>query len=183
MKRYNIKKQFGFIILMMFSTSLFAQNLNFSDFDKDDDGWIEKEEFRTVFTANYWDDWNNVDNSYLDDEDFYTFNYALIDTDDDDLLTEEEWTYGYDYYYGDYLKDGYDSFEAYDVDGDGYIEYTEYYDGLYDTDYYVTWDIDKDTYLSQEELAENVFENWDLNDTGLMSRSEFYNFDGFYKDI
>ncbi len=180
MKKYNIAKQAILFLFIMFSSSVFAQNLNYEDFDVDGDGWIEKEEFRTVFVANFWNDWNNVDNDYLDDEDFYTFNYKLIDIDNDDLLTLDEWTYGCNYYYGDYLVD---DFDAYDIDGDGFLEYVEYYDVLYDTDYYVAWDIDKDTYLSQAELAENVFERWDLNDTGLLSRSEYKNFDKYYKDI
>ncbi len=180
MKKFDMTKQALLICLMFFSTSLFAQNLNFDDFDLDNDGWVEKDEFKAVFIANYWDDWNPDDDENLDEDDFYTFTYAIIDVDDDELLTPEEWVYGYDYYYGDYLVD---DFVAYDVDGDGYLEYAEYYDVLYDTDFYATWDIDMDTYLSKAELAENVFELWDTNDTGLMSKSEFNNFKKYYDDI
>ncbi len=179
MKNY-IKNLMAILFLLFSSSTLLAQELKYEDFDKDNDGWIEKEEFKTVFTDYYWDDWNNVDDPYLDDEDFYTFTYNIIDVDNDEMLSLDEWTYGYNYYYGDYLLD---DFTAYDIDGDGFVEYTEYTDPFYDTDFFVSWDVDRDTYLSEEELGERVFERWDTNDTGLMSRAEFKNFKRAYEDI
>ncbi len=155
-----------------------AQNLTFNDFDNDGDNLVEKQEFMDTFTSNYAEDWDNTDNTNLDDEDFYTATYSVVDIDEDDLIDEDEWNWGYNYYYGDYLGDDFDLY-----DYDDYISYEEYYDAFDYTDYYATWDVDRDTYLSESELAEGVFESWDVNDNGVIDKNEFNSFDAYYLDI
>lgn len=167
-------------LLLIIPFAAFAQDKDFSDFDKDGDGLIERYEFVDVFTANYVDDWDNTDDAGLDDEDFYFTNYAILNIDNNDYIDVDEWRVGYDYFYGDYL---FDDYAMYDADGDGYLEYVEYYDALYDSDYYLSWDVDRDGYLDQYELAYAVFDNWDINDNLVLNRSEFNSFDMYYLDI
>lgn len=171
-------------MLIMFSLISFScqreKDLSFEDFDNDADNLIDREEFKNTFTANYYDDWNNEDDEYLDDEDFYVSVYDIWDTDDDELLTEEEWIMGYDYYYGDYIVNDY---EAVDIDGDGFIEYAEYNDVLGDSDFFATWDVDASEYLDEEELAEGLFTIWDVDNSGYLERDEFNEFDLYYLDI
>lgn len=172
------------LILLFFITTLaspiFAQEKDFNDFDLDDDGLVERYEFVDVFVESYTDDWDNTDDNKLDDEDFYTASYSMLNADDNDYIDADEWTFGYDYFYGDYL---YDDYALYDSDGDGYVEYVEYYDSLYDSDYFLSWDVDADGYLDQYELAYAVFDNWDISENYVLDRSEFNSFDFYYLDI
>lgn len=180
LKPKPMKKLLFALIGLIIPLTFFAQNKTFSDFDKDGDGFIERYEFVDVFTANYVDDWDNTDDAGLDDEDFYTTSYARLNVNDNDYIDPEEWVTGYNYFYGDYL---YDDYVLYDTDGDGYVEYAEYYDALYDSDYFMSWDVDNDGYLDQYELAYAVFDNWDVNDNLLLNRSEYNSFDYYYLDI
>lgn len=168
------------ILFVGVSPVVMAQNMSFSDFNDDGNQHIGMQEFKEAFTAYYIDDWDNTDNSGLDDEDFYTYTYDMIDTDDDDLLSSAEWDIGYDYYYGEYIEDDY---EEYDVNDDGYVSYSEYEDSIIDTDLYVDWDVDRDTYLSQDELSESVFNTWDANNNSKLSNQEFIDFDLYYNDV
>lgn len=168
-------------MLIVLSSGKFVQDdLVFEDWDKNGDGLITRSEFVDMFTANYVDDWNVVDDAHLDDEDFYRTSYHIWDEDKDTLLNEQEWMLGYDYYYGDYILDDY---EGIDADGDGYIEYTEYYDALRGNDYYPEWDVDEDMYLNEHELARMVFNNWDYDDSNFIEKDEYEEFDTFYLDI
>lgn len=168
------------LFLIGMPSHLMAQNLSYSDFNDDGNEHIDMQEFKDSFTAYYIDDWDNTDNEGLDDEDFYLYTYDMIDTDDDDLLSSAEWDIGYDYYYGDYVDDDY---TVYDLDEDGYISYDEYEDAVIDTDYYDVWDVDSDMYLSQNELAESVFNTWDTNDDMELNNEEFIDFDLYYGDV
>ena len=177
------KNKLTFLSIVFFSllvVSLPAQNKTFQDFDTDGDNKIERHEFQTVFMKNYTNDLDFVDNPGLDDEDFFTMTYAILDSDNNKLLVENEWKFGYDYYFNGYVVN---DFWVYDIDGDGYISYAEYMQALSDTDYYMTWDIDRDNYLDEFELANAVFDTWDVNDNGILNQSEFYRFDVYYSDI
>jgi hypothetical protein len=171
---------FTLILCSLMVVSLSAQNKTFGDFDLDKDDKIERQEFLATFMEAYTNDWNTKDDPGLDDEDFYTLTYRILDRNDDNMLMMEEWKFGHDYYYGGYVVD---DFWVYDLNGDNQISYAEYTSALYDTDYYLIWDVDRDAYLSDYELAERVFDTWDVNDNGVLNKSEFYRFDIYYSDI
>lgn len=169
-----------FIAVFFFSTvALNAQDLSFKYFDKDGDSLVEKQEFRNVFIEKYQRDLDNVDDRGLDDEDFYTISYNVLDLNNDNIIDPSEWENGYRYYYNKYLIN---DLSLYDINKDNYLSYTEYLDALTDTDYFITWDIDRNTFLSEDELAEQVFETWDLNGNEVLSKTEFRKFNSFYKD-
>lgn len=155
-------------------------NLDFYDFDKDESNTIERDEFVEVFTANFYDDWNKTDDPYLDDEAFHQVVFDVWDVDDDDFMTRDEWTSGYDYYFGNYVVVDYDDI---DLNKDNYIVYDEYYNVIGDTDFFVEWDIDRDLNISEEELANGVFNRWDINNDGVLDLDEYVEFDSFYLDI
>ncbi len=184
MKTYNrtmLKRILTLPLILLLSMACDREeNLTFQDFDTDNDGFISQQEFEAVFTANYYDDWDREDDDYLDDEDFYYGTYYMWDQDDDELLSEEEWIMGYDHYYGNYI---FDDYEGIDVDGDGFIEYEEYSNVLGDTDYYLNWDADASEYLNEEELATGVFQIWDVDNSGLIEKDEYAQFDSYYLDI
>ena len=157
-----------------------GQDLTFSDWDKNEDTFISRSEFIEVFSLVYVDDWDLSDDPYLDDEDFYRVTYRMFDADDDKLLTGQEWMFGYDFYYRDYISDDY---VAIDTSGDGFIEYEEYYSALDKAGYHEIWDIDNDTYLSKNELARLLFNNWDIDNSNFIEIDEYNKFDRYFSDI
>ena len=181
-----MKRLFNFlpVVFLLFAVTLLSCNrekeLTFNDFDKNNNGIIDEQEFEEVFTANYYDDWNRKNNDYLDDEDFYLTSYEVWDVDDDERLTEEEWLFGYDYHYGDFIVEEY---EVIDIDGDGFIEYVEYEDVLNDTPFYTQWDVDASEYLSDTELAEGIFEIMDKDNDQVLDEDEYLEFDAYFLDI
>lgn len=177
----TIKYTIAFLsaVVFLFSCNR-VENLSFEDFDKNNDKEISLEEFEDVFTANYYRDWDNDDDPYLDDEDFHTGVYDAFDADDDQMLTEEEWLYGFDYYYGNYIVT---DFNDLDLDDDEHISYEEYYNSLGETNFYKDWDRDADDRISEEELATGVFTIWDVDNSGALEADEFEEFDSYYLDI
>ncbi|MFP4060041.1 MAG: hypothetical protein ACOCXD_00500 [Bacteroidota bacterium] len=154
--------------------------LSFNDFDKNGNDQVERREFVDVFVKHYYDDWNTKDNEYLDDEDFYMSTYMLWDENNDDLLSREEWTMGYEHYYGQYIDD---EFEELDKDVNGYIDYNEFLNAIAKTDIFADWDIDASRYINEKELAVGVFENWDIDSSNTLDKHEFEQFDEYYLDL
>ncbi|MDX1684216.1 MAG: hypothetical protein R3275_03210 [Saprospiraceae bacterium] len=169
---------FTFIFIL---GGLTAQNTTFSDWDKDNDGFIERHEFKKTFVNKYYPLWDPDNERGIIEEGFFQESYAGLDTDNDNMLSDEEWLIGLNYFYDDYIVDG--GITVVDTDKDGSIEYAEYYDAIYETGYFTDIDLDADNYISKHELADFVFDNWDLNDSGLLSRAEFNRFDWYYLDV
>lgn len=177
----KIIKYFSLVVaIVLISSFRPGEELTFSDWDRNDDQLISLSEFTGVFKKLYVDDWNVVDDNYLDDEDFYLATYRIWDINKDELMTKEEWLMGYDHQYGEYMVD---DFVAHDIDGDGHIEYAEFRDALMNTEYYVILDIDADTYLSDEELAAAVFDSWDIDDSNFIEPDEYKLFDAYFRDF
>ncbi|MFO8130227.1 MAG: hypothetical protein R6T99_10050 [Bacteroidales bacterium] len=172
-----------FLTAMIAITSISCDrstNLSFEDWDLDNNGTIEQREFVDVFSEHYYDDWNTVNNEYLDDEDFYHTVYNVWDIDDDEAMVREEWIAGYDYFYGDYVVVNY---EDIDVNNDEVLLYDEFYNVLRDTDFYHDWDLNKDAYLSDEELGLGLFHIWDVDNSGKIEYDEYVDFDLYYTDF
>lgn len=169
------------VLIVGVTSSLNAQMTSFEDWDMDSDGLIERHEFTDKFVDEYFDAWDPENERGIIEEGFFRESFAGLDTDNDNMLSDEEWLIGYNYFYEDYLV--YDDMAIVDSDGDGVIEYVEYYDALYETEYFTDIDLDSDNYISEYELANFVFENWDINDSGLINRSEFNQFDEYYIDV
>lgn len=174
----TIIKIFTFLFVVV---GLQAQNTTFQDWDLDNDGLIERHEFTSTFIDNYYNSWNPDSKLGIIEEDFFKESYAGLDTDNDNMLSDEEWLIGLNYFYDDYIVDG--AITVVDSDNDGNIEYAEYYDSIYETGYFTDIDLDADNYISKYELADYVFDNWDMNDSGLLSRAEFNRFDWYYLDV
>ena len=181
MKTLN-QKLFSLLIIAAFTLgAVHAQTTTFDDWDKDDDGRIERYEFTSVFVKEYFPAWDADDDRGLIEEGFFRESYAGLDSDGDGFLSDEEWMIGFNYFYDDYVV--YEDYDMVDLNEDGKITYDEYYDVMYDTEYFTDIDMDADNYISEYELADYVFENWDFNDSGTLSKSEFNRFDWYYLDV
>ncbi|QSE97468.1 EF-hand domain-containing protein [Fulvivirga lutea] len=175
-------KKLTFLIATLLATSqLFAQDMTFDDWDTDDDGLIERFEFTQKFVDNYFKMWDPSETEGILEEDFFKSSYAGLDTDGDQMLSDEEWLIGYNYFYEDYITTAEVNFV--DVNNDGRITYEEYHDVLYDLDYFTDVDVDEDNYISEYELADYVFDNWDFNDNGTIGVYEYSRFDWYYLDV
>ncbi len=161
-------------------TTAASGNLSFTDFDRNNNMIIEQTEFVDVFTAYYVDDWNSIDNDYLDDEDFYSFMYRDIDTDQDEKLSGPEWQMAYNKYFNDYVLLNYDDI---DVDADGYILYNEYNDVMTGTEFFNDWDFDNNGVINQLEIARGVFNRWDKDNSGFLDIEEYQEFDESLSDL
>lgn len=173
-------KRLTLTILTFFALTT-IQASDFDKWDADDDGIIERHEFTSHFINHYFDHWDTDNETGIIEEGFFKESYAGLDTDNDNLLSDEEWLIGYNYFFEDYLV--YDKIAYYDTNNDGVVEYKEFSDVIYDTAYFTDVDVDQDNYISEYELANYVFENWDSNDSGMISKSEFNQFDWYYLDV
>lgn len=171
-----------YILTIFFcTTQLFAGSDDFDHWDVDNDNVIERHEFTTEFVEEFYNSWDPSNEKGIIEEGFFEESYAGLDTDNDKMLSDEEWLIGYNFFYDDYLV--YEDINMLDSNENGGIEYEEYYNALYDTHFFTDIDLDKDNYISEYELANYVFENWDFNDSGMISRSEFNKFDWYYLDV
>jgi hypothetical protein len=76
-----------------------------------------------------------------------------------------------------------EDFTYYDLDDDNFLTYEEYFPVIADTDYFVAFDADQNSYISEYELANYLFNIWDFDDSGTLSETEFELFNAHYKDI
>ena len=169
-----------FTVLSGFNASA-QSNEQFKEWDDDNDGLIERYEFTSQFIDEYFKAWDPADRNGIIEEGFFHNSYAGLDSDNDNYLSDQEWLIGYNYFYDQYLVS--EDMAVVDINEDGKVTYDEYYDALYDTHYFTDIDLDSDNYISEYELANFVFDNWDFNNTGTISRSEFNKFDWYYLDV
>lgn len=109
-----------------------------------------------------------------------TYVYDDWDMDDDDLIAEEE-------FYTTWNDAGY--YEAWDTDGDGYIDAMEWEAGVdeyySDWDYdaygdFANWDLDDDELLGEDEFGEGYYTAWDMDGDGYIDATEY---EQWYYDI
>lgn len=162
---------------LLFSAAFFGQQKNFSDYDSNRNNTIEKEEFIDVYKNEYSENVPMGTKTEISREDFYKMVFSELDRDRDENLNEDEWNIGLEYLYRDYLSKDYN---LTDKDENSVIDYDEYYEQAYQTDYFTYWDVDKDEYLNEDERVEAVFTAFDSNDDGLLEKSEFDRFNSFY---
>jgi hypothetical protein len=170
-----------FFFFLLTNTGLAAQDFDFIDWDTDADGLIERQEFANKFVEDIFTNWDQQKDVGMIEDDYFARSYLGLDSDGDNLLSDQEWMVGYNYFYDTYVV--HSDMQIYDTNDNGFIDYAEYYDVLYDTPYYAEIDVDNDGFLSEYELAYYVFDEWDFDDSYTISRSEYNAFDWYYLDI
>ena len=166
---------------LLFSITASAQEASFLKWDEDEDNLLEEFEFKGEFINRYFPEWNLQKDDLaagLNKDEFYGSTFARLDVDSSKRLEEDEWGYGYSYLYDDYIV--YEDIHLYDGDGDGLLAFEEYFDTFYDSDYFYEVDVDNSGLISEHELAEYVFESWDIDESGTISRGEYKIFDSIY---
>jgi len=177
----NRKKTITSIILflMIFTFPLNAQQVeaDFYEWDTNHNELISRSEFIDHFTVIFDTNWRQNEQGAVSGEDLYPATYQIWDVDGDQLLSEDEWLYGYDFNFGDYVLDDYN---AVDTDKDGFVDYVEFFETMSETDYQALYDVDGDNFISRYELSRAIFNSWDYDDSNFIEKDEFDRFKNFY---
>lgn len=97
----------------------------------------------------------DVDNSgYLEDGEYKSYAFGRADWDNDGYLEETEWASYTEVYYDPYELD-YDSYTAYDTDGDGFIDRGEFND-IPTVSLFTVWDYDSDDLIDEDDWDEVI---------------------------
>ena len=164
-------------LTFIFATTGYSQDMKMEYWDSNRDGILSEEEFTSSFLEKYSVDKDDVDDNKIDDEDFYLTTFSVIDANKDNTLSEGEFNWGREYFYNDYTRS---DFDLYDMDNDGLISSSEYFDVMYDTDFFLAWDKNRDTFIDKKELASGVFKQWDLDGNNYINAEEFNSFNRYY---
>lgn len=165
---------FGFLSLVSEGQD---STLKFSDWDRNNDQLISRSEFMELFTKEYLKDW---DEKNLTREDFHTVTFNIWDLDKDEWLTPDEWMFGFNNYYGVYVEK---DFGLIDIDKDGYLEFAEYKEAMKNSGFFPVWDVDKDTTLSQNEMARFVFNAWDVDGSNFIDTDEYRAYRSYFLEF
>ena len=155
------------VILIMMSSVAMAQD--FDSFDSNSDGMWDQEEFSGAF-EDTMGEWDNDKDELLSDDEFYTNTFGSVDSNDDDSITEDEWTEGETNMFGDYTDD---DFGTFDSNSDGMINNDEWNEGFGDSEWFNSYDGDKDGFLNGDEFNDGIFNDWDNNADGMLDENEF----------
>lgn len=71
--------------------------------------------------------------------------------------------------------EGIDEFATLDGNGDSFLDGDEVAEWVDDVGTFDEWDIDRDSELDYDEIANNAFENWDADGNGTLSQTEWKN--------
>ena len=122
---------------------------------------------KTTTTTDYYE-FDTNQNELLDPEEYVVYSYEVIDHNKDGKVNNKEWNDYTTIWYEpvDVHRDPETStFVAYDIDGDGYIDMTEY-KNAYDVDLYNAWDKDKSGALDMNEYKSMSTTYHDLDKDG-----------------
>lgn len=137
--------------------------------------------FNTGFgESGYYEALDSDDDDLLSENEYATGLYADYDRDDDVLISEEEFDLGADRYYGGMYEGA--AFSDYDSDADGFLDQEEF-GGFYETEYrdtYASYDMDTDGYLSADEYSTSVYGMADRDQDQVLTIEEEGFFEGWF---
>ena len=137
--------------------------------------------FNTGFgESGYYDALDTDDDVLLSESEYTTGLYADYDRDNDVLISEEEFGLGTDRYYGGAYEGG--LFSDYDADADGFLNQEEF-GGFYETEYrqnYTGYDTDADGFLSQDEYSTGLYGSADMDQDEILTVEEEGWFEGWF---
>lgn len=142
------------------------------------DTW-ERDEYYSDFTATtYYEDWDMDDDNLLDEEEFNAGFYETFDQNNDGRVSQEEWTR----VVSDFGIDALADWQAWDTDGDGFIDRAEFDADFAGMGWYGAWDTDDDNRITEREYTDGVFAIWDKNDDNVLDETEFMSYSTYYGD-
>ena len=147
----------------------------FSDFDANADGFLDASEVPNIY-ADRFTEWDTDDDDLLNEDEFFTSAFGNTDADDDDMVNEDEWNAGFGGMFGNYVED---DFSTFDADADGFLNNDEWNETFADSDWFGTFDADDDNMVAEAEWDAGAFADWDTDDDDMINEDEFNVFSPF----
>ncbi len=169
-----------FIAMFIATSMAFSQIRTYNDLKTNADGMVDRNGFGESYSKNYTQ-WDRDADTRINDRDFYNTTYTRLDRDRDSNLSQDEWDYGHQNFYGDFVKA--EDYTTLDLNKDGKVSDIEYYNGFKGTQYYTSYDVNRDGNISAEEMNQSVFDNWDRNRDGFLDQKEYDDYGNMYYDI
>lgn len=139
--------------------------------------WDEDDYYHTFTAATYYKDWDVDGDKFLSEEEFTASFYETFDLNKDGRVSQGEWNR----VIADYTNDvDAANWEAWDPDGDGFIEKVEFDAEFLQMGWYDTWDTDKDRRVTDREYAAGVFTIWDKNGDNHLDETEYTHHHTYY---
>lgn len=158
-------------LLTAASTAVAQQG--FETLDADGDSYLDADELAEwVDDEGMFTRWDIDGDSEVDADEVNEAIYTILDLDDDDVLSEAEWTTGAMYLYPDDVDPG--IFTDWDLDGDSELDLDEVAEGLDVTNWNEDWYGAADPVLGYDEFIDRFYTLWDLDDDGLLDTVEYH---------
>ncbi|UIJ73324.1 PRC-barrel domain-containing protein [Aurantimonas sp. HBX-1] len=145
----------------------------FADIDADGNLELSSAEFERVARDTYGR-WDTNSDQRIEDVEFYTGAYHDWDTDSDGALTSDEYSAGWDGWFGDGEPVAYGTLDA---DADGIVSEDEFGAGLGNTSAFGTWDTAGDGFLDEGEFSAGLYSAYDMDDNDIIAESEYAGYD------
>ena len=143
----------------------------YETWDADRDRRLTATEFAGVSRDRAYSRWNTTADGGLDQNELGTGLYGLWDADDNNQLTESEWSTGT----ARWNRSGvtYGEFGTWDANSDGWLDQSEMTGGLERAGFYSTWDTDRNDLVDESEFGGGLFDTWDANDDQAVDANEW----------
>ena len=168
-------------VLLTETITVFAEDdgtATFADFDTNNDGMLDNTEVTGIYENNF-EEWDTNDDDVLSQDEFNTTTFSLTDMNDDDGIDEAEWNDGYSSFFGNWNED---DFATFDEDSDGWLDPTEWNNAFADSEWFGTFDANADDSLDEDEWDTGLFNDWDTDDNEEIDEDEFNVFSDFTMD-
>ena len=139
----------------------------YSDIDQDGNLELSSAEFER-FGRDLFVTWDANTDQVVDEDEFYVGVYNAWDVDDDDILTDAEYSEGWGTWFGDYDEVGYGDL---DLDADAELTEDEFATGLGEARLYDTWADGGD--LGEEQFVTGLYDVYDADDDLVVTQAEY----------
>lgn len=142
-------------------------------FDRNGDGFLDLQEFTNTYANHFQMFWDANGDGYLDTEEFYNTQFINADSDWDSQISLSEWNEGYLRMFGNWADN---DFSTFDEDKNGKLSWDEWNKIFEDSEWFEDYDADLDNLVTNIELNEGFFRDWDLNNDSKIDENEFNNY-------
>jgi hypothetical protein len=131
----------------------------------------DRNRFSTDFSStNNYKEWDTNQDSYLDENEYYSSMYNTFDTNRDRVVDQNEFNTAA----SDFGASNTD-WNTWDTNRDNQLDENEFRTGWGQNNHYTQWDTDRDNRLNDREYSEGVFGLWDREGRGSMEENEYNN--------
>ncbi len=164
-----------FLLLFMFSSTLFSQE--YKHFDANQDGMVDHSEFQEIFKKSF-SGWDGNHDGNLTEEEFYDSAFDLIDTNADGVLNPNEWEKGFFFVFGDFL--GTPHHRQFDLNHDQEISKKEFFASIKFSDFFHFYDENGNGTVDLKEFNDGVFAHWDEDQNQYIEQKEYETFGPYF---